>query len=54
MVILKLNKKIIVKRLLFLRDVDIWKLLVSKKISFGEETINTLLVTCMIIIKLSF
>ena len=37
----------------FLRDVDIQKLLVSKKIYFGEKTINTLLFTCTIIIKLS-
>ena len=34
-------------------DVDIEKLLVSKKISFGEKTISTLLVTCTIIIRLS-
>ena len=36
-----------------LRDVDIEKVLVSKKISFGEKAINTLLVTCIMIIKLS-
>ena len=34
-------------------DVDIEKLLVSKKISFREKTISTLLVTCTIIIRLS-
>ena len=36
-----------------LRDVDIEKLLASKKISFAEKTINALLVTYIIIIKLS-
>ena len=30
---------------MFLGDVDIKKVLVSNKISFGEKTINTLLVT---------
>ena len=34
----------------FLRDVDIEKVLVSHKISFGEK--NTLLVTCRMIVKL--
>ena len=34
-------------------DVDINNLLVSSKISFGEKAINTLLLTCMMIIKLS-
>ena len=37
----------------FLKDVDIEKVLVSKKIYFDEKTINTLLVTCVMIIKLS-
>ena len=32
---------------------DIKKLLVSEKISFGEKTINTLMVTCSIIRKIS-
>ena len=32
---------------------DIKKLLVSGKISFGEKTINTLMVTCSIIRKIS-
>ena len=41
------------KSSIFLKDVDIEKLLVSSKIFSGEETINTLLVTCIIIIKLS-
>ena len=35
------------------RDVDIEKVLVSKKVSFDEKTINILLVTCIMIIKLS-
>ena len=37
---------------LFLQDVDIEKILVSNKISVGEKTINTLLVPCIIMIKL--
>ena len=36
-----------------LRDLDIEKVLVSNKISFGEKNINTLLVTSLLIIKLS-
>ena len=36
-----------------IRDVDIEKVLVTKKISFDEKTINTLLVTYIMIIKLS-
>ena len=40
--------------LLFKKDVDIGKVLVYHKISFGEKkTINTLLVNCAMIIKLS-
>ena len=38
---------------ILLRDVDIEKVLVSNKIPLREKTINTLLVTCTIIIKLS-
>ena len=38
---------------IFLKDVDINNVLVSNKISSDEKTINTLLVTCMIMIKLS-
>ena len=34
-------------------DVDIAKVLVSKKISFGKKTISTFLVTCTITMKLS-
>ena len=42
------------KSSIFVEDVDINKVLVSNNISFGEKkTINTLLVTCMMIIKLS-
>ena len=37
---------------IFKKDVDIEKVLVSKKISFGEKPTNTLLVTCIMIIKL--
>ena len=37
---------------IFFKDVDIDIVLVSNKISFGEKTLNTLLVTCTIIIKL--
>ena len=38
---------------IFLKDVDIEKVLASNKISFGEKNISTLLVTCIIIIKLN-
>ena len=37
---------------IFKKDVDIGKVLVSNKI-FSAENINTLLVTCIMIIKLS-
>ena len=37
----------------FLNDVDIEKVFVSSKISSVKRTINTLLVTCIMIIKLS-
>ena len=36
-----------------IRLLDIEKVLVSNKNSFGEETVSTLLVTCIMIIKLS-
>ena len=36
----------------FLKDVDIEKVLVSNKISFGEKNINPLLPTCIMVIKL--
>ena len=38
---------------IFKKDVDIEKELVSNKISFGEKTITTFLVTCVMIIKLN-
>ena len=42
------------KTLTALKDPDIEKILVSNKISPGEKkTINTLLVTCIMVIKLS-
>ena len=37
-----------------LRDIDIEKVLVSNKISFSEKTTSTLLVICIMIIKLSY
>ena len=37
----------------FLKDIDIEKVLVSNDISSGKKTVNTLLVTCIMIIKLS-
>ena len=42
-----------IKVLFFKKDVDIEKVLVSRKISSGEKTINTTLVTCIMIIKSS-
>ena len=36
-----------------LKDIHIEKILVSKKISSGEKTINNLLVTCLMITKLN-
>ena len=38
---------------IFLKDVDIEKVLVSSKIYFGKKNISTSLVTCIMIIKLS-
>ena len=39
---------------IFLKDIDIEKVLVSNKISFGEKNyLSTLLVTCIMIIKLN-
>ena len=47
------KKKFTVRRLIFfLGDVNIKKVLISNKISFGKKTINTLLVTGTIIMKL--
>ena len=56
MAILKLKKKRFyhLKTPIFLGDADVEKVLVSNKISFGEKkTISTLLVTCIMIIKLN-
>ena len=41
------------KKSYILEDVDIDKVLVSNKISSYEKTVNTLLVTCLMIIKLT-
>ena len=38
---------------IFLEDVNINNILVSNKISSGEKAINALLVTCIMIMKLS-
>ena len=38
----------------FLKNVDIEKVLVSNKVSFSEKSISTSLVTFIIIIKLSY
>ena len=38
---------------IFLKDVDIEKALVSNKVSAGEKNYKTLLVTCIMIAKLS-
>ena len=38
---------------IFFKDEDIEKILVSNKISFGEKTIRTLLVTCVMMTKLN-
>ena len=37
----------------FLEDIDMDNVLVSNKISSGKKTVNTLLITCMMIMKLS-
>ena len=38
---------------IFKKDVDIEKVLVSNKFCSGKKSINTLLVTCIMMIKLS-
>ena len=43
-----------IKCLLFKKDVDINNVLIPNKISTGKITINNLLVTCIMIIKLSY
>ena len=55
MTILKL-KKICYRhktRIFWEMYVDIEKILVSRKISFGEKTISTLMDTCIMVLKLS-
>ena len=47
------KKNYCLKTPILLKDVDMEKVLVSNKISLGEKTINTLLVTFIMIIKLS-
>ena len=51
MELLKLKKKFFYHNTTpnFLKNVDIDKVLVSNKISFGEKTLRTLLVTCIYI-----
>ena len=41
------------KTYIFLRHLDIEKVLVSNKINFGEKTTSTLLVTCIMVTKLN-
>ena len=41
------------KTSIFWGDVNIQKVLVSNKISFGEKIVRTLLVTCTMVIKLN-
>ena len=38
---------------IFFKDVDTEKVLASNKISFVEKTINILLITCLMMIKLN-
>ena len=47
------KKKFATIRPIFLEDLDIEKILVSNKISFGEKTIRTLLVACIMVVKLN-
>ena len=37
---------------IFLKDIDIEEVLASNKISFGSKSLSTLLVTCIMMIKL--
>ena len=51
---IKIGKKILAMKFLFFKkDVDIEKVLVSNMISLVQKIVNTLLVTCIIIIKLN-
>ena len=47
------NKFYCHKNRIFLKDVDIEKVLVSNKLFSGKKTVNTLLVSCIMMIKLS-
>ena len=47
------KKKFATIRPIFLEDLDIEKILVSNKISFGEKTIRTLLFACIMVVKLN-
>ena len=49
----KKKKNFATIRPIFLEDLDIEKILVSNKISFGEKTIRTLLVACIMVVKLN-
>ena len=51
---LKKNKFYCHKTPIFVRDVDIEKVLVSNMIPFGEKTISTLLATCIMVTKLNY
>ena len=42
------------KRPTFKKDVDIEKVLISNKVSFGEKNISALLVTCIMIINITY
>ena len=49
----KKKKKFATIRPISLEDLDIEKISVSNKISFGEKTIRTLLVACIMVVKLN-
>ena len=49
----KEKKKFATIRPIFLEDLDIEKISVSNKISFGDKTIRTLLVACIMVVKLN-
>ena len=48
------NKFYRYKRPTFKKDVDIEKVLISNKVSFGEKNISALLVTCIMIINITY
>ena len=47
------KKTTVISLLFFLGDIDIEKVLVTNKTSFGEKTISTLLATFLTVIKLN-